>query len=71
MSFKVGDKVKFIYNNSDKGKIGVVVGTEKSPYDKGGVRYLVFIPTTCSFHSGRTKGNDIYTWRCLPSQIQI
>ena len=69
--YPIGTKVKFIYPNKDKGKLGTIVGTDDRDFAyEGEIRYLVVIPTT--FYTYMIGiGKIEYTWRCLPSQIEL
>ncbi len=71
--YPVGTKVKFIFNNKDKNKLGVVVGTEKNLHlyggNREGIRYLVYIPT--SYYPAIKGRREVeYMWKCLGSQIE-
>ena len=68
--YPIGTKVRFLFANEDKGKVGMVVGhSDKSVLDE--TRYLVIIPTTLSYYRGFTRDGVEYTWRCLESQIEV
>jgi len=59
--YPIGTKIRFIYDNFDKGKIGTIVGI-RDEYP------LVFLPTG-SGSLVRYKGID-YSWKCLWSHIE-
>lgn len=70
LKYPIGAKVRFLYNNTDKGKLGTVVGIQdKTVLDK--TRYLVFISTTSSYHYGYARDGVKFAWRCLESQIEL
>lgn len=63
LKYPIGAKIKLLYNNKDKNKVGIIVGINKDGYP------LILIPSTS--YEDITRNGITFSWQCVWEQIEL